>query len=97
MTDIPLQVEQVGSKINFLGSTYELMNKNEIYKLPVVKIDWKYLDEKQNSAEGKEKQLINSQLSVVLGGTFDHIHAGHKILLSEAILLAKQKLLIGNN
>jgi len=95
LTDIPLQVEQVGSKINFLGSTYELTNKNEKYKLPVVKVDLKYLDEKQNLTKGKEKQLINSQLSVVLGGTFDHIHAGHKIILSEAILLAKQKLLIG--
>lgn len=33
--------------------------------------------------------------SVCLGGTFDGLHAGHKILLSEAALLATSRLVIG--
>ncbi|RPD66404.1 Nucleotidylyl transferase [Lentinus tigrinus ALCF2SS1-7] len=32
---------------------------------------------------------------VALGGTFDHLHAGHKILLSMGAWIAKEKLIIG--
>lgn len=32
---------------------------------------------------------------VALGGTFDHLHAGHKILLSMAAWIASEKLIIG--
>lgn len=32
---------------------------------------------------------------VALGGTFDHIHAGHKILLSMAAWIADEKVIVG--
>jgi pantetheine-phosphate adenylyltransferase len=32
---------------------------------------------------------------VALGGTFDHLHAGHKILLSMAAWIADEKLIVG--
>ncbi|XP_060078671.1 bifunctional coenzyme A synthase-like [Ylistrum balloti] len=39
--------------------------------------------------------LISSFANTVLGGTFDHIHTGHKILLSEGCLLADKRLTVG--
>lgn len=32
---------------------------------------------------------------VALGGTFDHIHSGHKLLLSMAAWIADEKVVVG--
>lgn len=39
--------------------------------------------------------MINSYNHLILGGTFDHFHAGHELFLKEAILLAERQITIG--
>ncbi|KAL7305220.1 hypothetical protein TKK_0002605 [Trichogramma kaykai] len=58
------------------------------------------LDEKCNEEDTNDSNVNNSQdnniyQSVVLGGTFDRLHNGHKILLSEAILRSSHKVTVG--
>ncbi|KAG5359207.1 Phosphopantetheine adenylyltransferase [Yarrowia sp. C11] len=49
-----------------------------------------------NKSEEQLAQATEEQFSVVaLGGTFDHLHAGHKILLTLAAWLARDKLIVG--
>ncbi|XP_071157555.1 bifunctional coenzyme A synthase-like [Mytilus edulis] len=42
-----------------------------------------------------EDDKVESFDNVVLGGTFDRLHAGHKIMLSEACFLAERQITVG--
>ncbi|GAA5842144.1 hypothetical protein JCM5353_002173 [Sporobolomyces roseus] len=59
-------------------------------------INWIY------SAQDDEPEIVGKKLRdrgsyevVAMGGTFDHLHAGHKILLSMACSIATKKLIVG--
>lgn len=56
------------------------------------------LHNSENSQEIDEKlEEVDCSVynNVVLGGTFDRLHVGHKILLSEAVLRAKLRVVVG--
>lgn len=42
-----------------------------------------------------ESDAIIEGDSVVLGGTFDRLHVGHKLMLTEAVLRAKRRVVVG--
>lgn len=54
--------------------------------------DQENISDENNTASSAEEKIYKS---VVLGGTFDRLHNGHKIFLSEAILRCTEKLTIG--
>lgn len=57
------------------------------------------LQDQHNMCPEKSDQSSDDKIglfeNVVLGGTFDRLHCGHKILLSEAILHCQKKITVG--
>lgn len=51
-------------------------------------------DQDQNDVENATQDM-KAYKNVILGGTFDRLHNGHKILLSEAVLRCTERLTVG--
>jgi len=54
-------------------------------------------NEDVDSTEHDHDQIYANQVykNTIMGGTFDRLHIGHKIMLSEAVLLTENQLLVG--
>jgi bifunctional ADP-heptose synthase (sugar kinase/adenylyltransferase) len=69
-----------------------LVDQNEFQSPDSAVNSLKFKTEGPDSFFDETEKTYNS---VVLGGTFDRLHVGHKILLSEAALRAQKKLVVG--
>jgi phosphopantetheine adenylyltransferase len=67
--------------------------------MSVCPYQWNSVVPKMPESFSHDRMLPSKELkmyeNVVLGGTFDRLHAGHKILLSEAVLRCTRKLTVG--
>ncbi|KAK3103806.1 hypothetical protein FSP39_022030 [Pinctada imbricata] len=77
-------------------SHFNPCNKNVILQtLSDIEENSKSLAEETEKSNEAEDVMLKSYKEVVMGGTFDRIHAGHKILLGEGCLWAENRLVIG--
>ncbi|XP_046825866.1 bifunctional coenzyme A synthase [Vespa crabro] len=60
-----------------------------------ITLDNEQNDKKCNDTDECSTKDLQTYKSVVLGGTFDRLHNGHKIILSEAVLYSREKLTVG--
>jgi len=95
IADCPSKVLQ-NEKINSVFQTFVqnmYANDASFTSLPLISIS----NSLNHSAQSADTSLetVTSKGSIVIGGTYDHIHSGHKVLLSESVLLSHKRLLIG--
>lgn len=94
--------EVLNTLISFLSSlTHDIIDAI-VAALPsaLLELSHRYVaagsNEGRTTPEASEEVNVPSMLPVVaLGGTFDHLHAGHKILLSMAAWITSRKLIVG--
>lgn len=60
-----------------------------------ITLDDEQNDEKCSDMDECSTKDLRSYRNVILGGTFDRLHNGHKIILSEAVLYSREKLTVG--
>jgi len=86
------------SSVQFNLSNPSISTIRELFKLSAehnVDPNILYTPEKNSSTFENSDELWNAYKHICLGGTFDHLHSGHKLLLTEAAHLASEKITIG--
>ena len=92
LTDCASQNSDFFAKFMEANYTFNPFPKMEF----ITESDWKASGHSNNLEWSLPKsEELQTYEHIVLGGTFDHLHAGHKILLSESIMRSERKITIG--
>lgn len=58
--------------------------------------EYRHVIKEEASAPSEAQQIAkDGPVSIALGGTFDHLHSGHKVLLTMAAWLATRRVIVG--
>ncbi|XP_033103260.1 bifunctional coenzyme A synthase-like [Anneissia japonica] len=89
--------QDIGSNFNqFLNTSFTLPTAPKIQQLSNCSDDNQDVrDVNDEDVKNGVNNVLQTYGHVVLGGTFDRLHNGHKILLSESCLRAEKKITIG--
>jgi pantetheine-phosphate adenylyltransferase len=71
------------------------MHFNDSNELKIVQVDVTSSGDAKDEGKKSSEQWIDKYKVTVLGGTFDHLHGGHKVLITIAALHASEKLYVG--
>lgn len=75
--------------------TTKFMNRYETKNVIEFSNEFGENDDELNALKHNDTHDTVDGDSVVLGGTFDRLHIGHKMLLTEAVLRAKKRVVVG--
>jgi phosphopantetheine adenylyltransferase/dephospho-CoA kinase len=87
LTDIAHELHS--SLLSYVGSTFPLDKQIGVSQIT------EFRSLSPGEVDCSNALQLRTYKSVCLGGTFDRMHVGHRILLSEACLLANESLLVG--
>lgn len=79
-----------GNDLEFVAANWQPDSSDQINTNCIRELSW-FLESSEMAKE-QSPLMFNT---ICMGGTFDHMHSGHKLLLTQAVMLTRKKMIIG--